>query len=441
MTQPNHTYVGFGFGAIQPGLLLYEAVRAKAFDRYVIAEILPDLVTAMRRSDGIYTLNIAGMDGVRQIQLGPVELVDVAHEGDRETLINAIADAHEIGTAITTFNQYVMDIPGSLHRMLAEGLLRKITEDGPAAVVYSAENNNHAAEMLQDAVLNEVPAEKRDAVNTKVQFLNTVISKMCGLITDPEVIHGHKLAPMWQHGSVKRALLVEDYDLLLINNITLPNYHRGISIFEEKADLLPFKEAKLFGHNGTHAIAAYIGGFCGVTRITQLREIPSITAFLREAFLNEIGTALCRKYAGLDPLFTPVGFTKFVDGILQRMVNPYLLDTVARVGRDPRRKLSWGDRLIGAIRLSLVYDVKPARYAFGAAAALATLEPSIVQTPQTLSAVLMAIWHPQNAGIALTPTRQEMDVITAIAEGLERFTAWQNAGYSDHMLLHFGSAS
>ena len=102
---------------------------------------------------------------------------------------------------------------------------------------------------------------------------------------------------------------------------------------------------------------------------------------------------------GFDPLFTHEGFAEFVDGILPRMVNPYLLDTVARVGRDPRRKLGWEDRLIGAIRLALDYDVKPIRYAFGAAAALVTLDSSIVQTTQKLSETLMTIWHPTHAGI------------------------------------------
>ena len=38
------TYVGFGFGAIQAGLFLYEAYRSGNFARLVVAEVLPDLV-------------------------------------------------------------------------------------------------------------------------------------------------------------------------------------------------------------------------------------------------------------------------------------------------------------------------------------------------------------------------------------------------------------
>ncbi|MBN1877080.1 MAG: hypothetical protein JXA33_22850, partial [Anaerolineae bacterium] len=389
-----YTYVGFGFGAIQPGLLLYDAFRSQAFGRFVVAEILPDLVTAMCESNGYYTFNLAGLDGVRQVTLGPVELLNVGFVEDRETLTAAIAEAHEIGTAITTFNQYIMDIPGSLHLMLAEGLRCKVIQDGPPAVVYAAENNNRAAQLLQEAVLSEIPARERDMVLARVQFVNTVISKMCGLITDPAIIQAHKLAPMWANGALKRALLVEDYDKLLITRIQLPNFTRGIRTFEEKADLLPFKEAKLFGHNGTHAMAAYLGGLRGAIRITDLRAMPDILAFLRAAFLEEAGAALMRKYAGFDPLFTPAGFREFVDGVLERMVNPYLLDTVERVGRDPRRKLGWHDRLVGTIRLCLQYDVEPDRYVIGAAAALATLEPGVLDGTAGPCALLTAIWQP-----------------------------------------------
>ncbi|MDF1512632.1 MAG: hypothetical protein P1S60_02365 [Anaerolineae bacterium] len=432
MKNTMHTYVGFGFGAIQPGLLLYEAFRSRAFNRYVVAEILPELVKAVTDADGCYTLNMAGMDGVRQMRLGPVELLDVGKENHRQKLIEAIAGAHEIGTAITTFNQYVMDIPGSLHLMLAEGIIRKTTNDQPSAVIYCAENNNHAAELLQEVVMPEIPANLRDAVQEKVQFVNTVVSKMCGLVTDSEVIQTNHLSLMWRDSEVKRALLVEDYDLLLINRIHLPRYRRGISIFEEKDDLLPFKEAKLFGHNGTHAIAAYIGGFTGLNRITQMRDRPVMMAFLRKAFLEEVGTALCRKYSGFDPLFTPGGFSEFVDSILLRMVNPYLLDTVARVGRDPRRKLGWEDRLVGAIRLALDFDVKPARYAFGAAAALASMDESIIQKPKSVSESLLTIWHPEDTGVP--PTREEYAVLAEITEGMSRFLSWRDSGYTDSFL-------
>ena len=45
------TYVGFGFGAIQAGLFLYEAFGSGAFSRLVVAEVVPEVVAAVRREE------------------------------------------------------------------------------------------------------------------------------------------------------------------------------------------------------------------------------------------------------------------------------------------------------------------------------------------------------------------------------------------------------
>ena len=41
----DRTYVGFGFGAIQSGLFLYEAYRSGKFQRLVVAEVIPEVVS------------------------------------------------------------------------------------------------------------------------------------------------------------------------------------------------------------------------------------------------------------------------------------------------------------------------------------------------------------------------------------------------------------
>ena len=51
--------------------------------------------------------------------------------------------------------------------------------------------------------------------------------------------------------------------------------------------------------------------------------------------------------------FAPEAQQAYVDKILQRFANPYLPDTVDRVGRQPLRKLSRTERLIGpAVQLA-----------------------------------------------------------------------------------------
>jgi mannitol-1-phosphate 5-dehydrogenase len=351
------TYVGFGFGAIQAGLFLYEAFHSGAFQRLVVAEVLPEVVAAVRRAEGHYTVNIAHSDQVEHAELGPIEIQDPALKPDQERLIHAIAEAQEIGTAIPSVAYYVAKGPGSLHRVLAEGLREKAARSGPRAVVYAAENHNQAAEILESNVLGEIPEDERDAVRFRVRFLNTVIGKMSGVITEPEEIQTQGLARITPGEG--RAFLVEAFNRILISKIEFEDmaertpFHRGIAVFEEKRNLLPFEEAKLYGHNATHALAAYIGAIRGVERIADLREVPGIRPFLRAAFIEESGEALVRKHAGVDPLFTREGYTAYADDLLERMTSPFLRDTVERVGRDPQRKLGWDDRLIGTRTLAL----------------------------------------------------------------------------------------
>jgi mannitol-1-phosphate 5-dehydrogenase len=391
MTRPR-TFVGFGFGAIQAGLFLYEAYQSGAFGRLVVAEVMPDVVSALREANGKFSLNIAQQTGIESVEISGIEIENPAESPDRQRLIDAIAHADEISTAIPSVTFYKSDSPGSLHHVFAEGLRRKVARNLPHAVIYAAENNNQAAEILEAHVLEVIPANERDSVHLRVRFLNTVIGKMSGVITNPTEIEAQNLQPITPGSD--RAFLVEAFNRILISQIDFAEpFERGITVFEEKSDLLSFEEAKLFGHNGTHAQAAYLGAFAGIHTISDLRDNPVAMEFLRAALIEESGAALIRKYVGVDDLFTEAGFAQYVDDLLERMTNPFLRDSVERVGRDPARKLGWNDRLIGAMRLVLSQGIEPQRYALGAAAALIQLEPAALVDSALAETRLLEIWH------------------------------------------------
>ena len=170
-----------------------------------------------------------------------------------------------------------------------------------------------------------------------------------------------------------RCLLVEEFNRILITRITLPGFRRGIEVFEEKPDLLPFEEAKLYGHNATHAMLGYLARLRGLPFMADVSAETDLVELARAAFIEESGGALCRRHAGVDDLFTPAGYTAYAEDLLERMLNPHLRDAVARVVRDPQRKLGWDDRLVGVMRAALAENINPARYALGAAAALRML--------------------------------------------------------------------
>ena len=415
------TYVGFGLGAIQAGLFLYEAFRSGNFGRLVVAEIVPELVAEVRRAGGFLSVNIAHADRIEAVRVGPVEVLAPAVEPDRRRLVEAIAEAEEIGTAVPSVAHYRGHGPTDLAHVLAQGLRLKAERAGPRAVLYAAENHNHAAEILTDLVLGDVSLTQRDAVRTGSRFLNTVVGKMSGLVADPRE---HGLATITPDSP--RAYLVESFNRILISKIRFPKpFQRGITVFQEKDDLLPFEEAKLFGHNATHALAAYVGRLLGVRRIAELADVPGFMPLVRDAFLAESGESLIRKHGGVDALFTPEGYREYADDLLARMTNPYLMDTVERVGRDPERKLGWDDRLMGVMRLALAQGVEPKRYALGAAAGLVALDERFLEGGITAEDLSARVWKSQ------TSADERREILTRIEEARRFLADWRDAGFPE----------
>jgi mannitol-1-phosphate 5-dehydrogenase len=428
--QSKRTFVGFGFGPIQAGLFLYEAFCSKKFTRFVVAEIDSHRVSALRQARGMYALNIAHPDRIEAARVGPIEIYDPACEADRLHLIEAVAEAEELSTSVPSVHHYASEGPGSLHRILAEGLWRKAAAKGRRAVVYAAENQNYAAETLEAKVFEEIPSRERAPVRLIVRFLDTEIGKISGVVSNPQDVEAQGLA--YVTPGEQRAFLVESFNRILISKIRFENeptgapFQRGISVFEEKEDLVPFKAAKIFGHNATHALAAYVGAARGVERMADLRQDPGIMAFIRNAFVCESGESLVRTYAGADPLFTPEAFPRHVDVLLGRMFNPFLCDTVQRVGRDPQRKLGWDDRLVGTMRLALRSGVQPLRHALGAAAALRFLDASLTKKPNAAAPLMRSLWAKSS------PDEREQQIILDLIEvGRSRLEQWSSSGFPD----------
>jgi mannitol-1-phosphate 5-dehydrogenase len=426
----NRTFVGFGFGAIQAGLFLYEAFGSGNFHRLIVAEVMPSAVKALRQSAGQYAVNVAYRDRVEAVEVGPVEIANPENQTDREFLVAAVAEAAEIATALPSVAYYKSASAGSVHRMLAEGLRRKAVAGGPPAAVYAAENHNHAAEILEAAVLGEIPQDEQPQVRSRVSFLNTVIGKMSGVVAAPAEIREQGLKTVTRFEA--RAFLVESFNRILVSRTCFgarpanPSFRRGIEVFEEKADLLPFEEAKLYGHNSTHAVAAYLGAVLGVGGIADLERVPGVCAFLTAAFVDESGEALIRRHRGTDTLFTPAGYRVYATDLIRRMFNPYLGDTVERVGRDPGRKLEWNDRLVGTMRMALQQGLNPKRYAMGTAAALTVVNKTVLDSGVPLEKFLDPLWQP-----ASPDPNERRAVLEAIGAGAMRLRIWRDSGFPD----------
>ena len=93
--------------------------------------------------------------------------------------------------------------------------------------------------------------------------------------------------------------------------------------------------------NTGHAAAAYFGYESGIEKISDAMADEDVAADVR-AVLDETKELLVAKHG-----FNRDEQEAYVQKILGRFTNPYLPDTVNRVGRAPLRKLSRHERFIG----------------------------------------------------------------------------------------------
>lgn len=428
-------YTGFGFGPIQSALFLYEAYQTGNFSRFAVVDVDEKLIEAVRRNGGRYTVNIARPDRIDRAMVEGVELFNSQIPKEAEQFVEAVAASDEMCTALPSVNIYTAGGETSVVNLLARGLNRRIgtPKENLPTIVYTAENHNRAAEILGEQVFSLIPKPIRQ----NVQFLNTVIAKMSGVISEPETIERLGLAAIAP--GFPRAILVEEFNRILISKIRLPRYRRGIEVFIEKEDLLPFEEAKFYGHNAIHALIAYLSDLKGYRVMSEAGKDLWIMETARKALIEESGAALIKAHARFeDPLFTEQGYAAFTEDLLVRIINPNLNDLVERVGRDHPRKLGIEDRLYGTMVVALEQGVVPCNLALGAAAGVLSmikrresLGKEIVHLPRSaadlnrdeLALFLQELWasHP-------SAKKHEEQLINLTWEGVEELRRLGIAG-------------
>ena len=129
-------------------------------------------------------------------------------------------------------------------------------------------------------------------------------------------------------------------------------------------NLMAYIERKLFTLNTGHCITAYLGNYKGFKTIDESIADEEIFKTVKKA-MQQSGMALVNKYG-----FDKDAHFKYIDKILNRFKNPYLVDDTARVGREPLRKLSATDRLTKPTMTALEYGLPVDALLAGMAAAL-----------------------------------------------------------------------
>lgn len=134
--------------------------------------------------------------------------------------------------------------------------------------------------------------------------------------------------------------------------------------WQNKESMIRDWDAKLYLHNTPHCVAAYLGSLNGRQYMHEAMCDP-VTAHVVVGTVEEMLLSL-KVSTDHDHVFLEAYAAKE----LARFENPLLFDPIARVARQPLRKLGRGGRLTGALRLALLSGVFPRNLLIGVAAAL-----------------------------------------------------------------------
>ncbi|WP_158867500.1 mannitol-1-phosphate 5-dehydrogenase [Leifsonia sp. AG29] len=306
--------VHFGAGNIGRGfvgLLLHQAGYEVVF-----ADVNAELIDALAAADS-YRVRLVGEGGEQVETVTGFRAVNSSV--DEEALVAEIATADVVTTAVgPRILRFVAPV-------IARGLAAR-PDDAARLAVMACENAIGASDLLAAELMDGLPDdETRDTLAARAVFANTAVDR---------------IVPA-QAADAGIDVTVESFYEWVVDRSPFAGDAPDIPGAHFVDSLGPYIERKLFTVNTGHATVAYFGFLEGATTISDAIAIPSVRA-AAEAALAETSAALAAKH-GLDE----AALAEYRETILGRFANRYLVDEVARVGREPIRKLGRNDRFIG----------------------------------------------------------------------------------------------
>ena len=418
-------FLGIGGGAIQLGLWSYYAGLSGM--RIVIAEVDGGKVRSIRRNRNYCFLNIALFDRIVTRKVGPLEIYNPGVPRERERILDCIARANDIVTAVPSTLFYES---GGIARLLCDGFAAR--PGSRPVMVYASENQIKAARLLEGMVFPR-------GTPSHVQFSDTVIARMGGPHRDRNLLARLNLRRLTPES--EEALLVEDFSEIMIEKCRIPRvlgFETGFSRFRTTDNINVHEEQKLFGHNAVHSLLGFLAKLKGYEFMSDYAGDADFGRIGVDALRLETGRWFTRKFAGVENEMTaPENYESWVVQLCRRIVNPFLYDAVDRVTRDPDRKMGWSDRLAGIMRNDLSIGITPRRYALGIAAALMSHRrdgPPGCRTRisrREAIANLEKIWRQDGA----YDKRQGRKMLALVGNGFDVIAGWKTSGQKS--LYHY----
>ncbi|MGE6256641.1 mannitol-1-phosphate 5-dehydrogenase [Heyndrickxia sporothermodurans] len=235
-----------------------------------------------------------------------------------EEAIHSIATANLVTTAIGP------NILKFIAPLIAEGLKKRKALQGEPLNIIACENMVGGSSELKKFVLEHLNEDEKQWVSDNVGFPNSAVDRIVPNQNNERLLD----------------VLVEPFHEWVIDQTEIKGSKPEIveALFVD--NLQAYIERKLFTVNTGHAATAYIGNLYGIGTIAESIQNQEVKQTVLGG-LEETGQVLISKYH-----FEEAQHHQYIEKIVNRFANPFIIDDVQRVGRAPMRKLGAKDRLV-----------------------------------------------------------------------------------------------
>lgn len=371
----------FGAGNIGRGFI--GKLLADAGIELIFADVNQAVLDALNARH-TYPVHVVG----EQAQVETVTGVSAVNSTS-EAVIDLVAEVDIVTTAVGP--QILERIAGSIARGLAK---RSDNANTRPLNIIACENMVRGTSQLKQHVLAALPENYHAWVDEHVGFVDSAVDRI--------------VPPSEAGSSDPLEVTVETFSEWIVDKTQFKGALPTIPGMELTDNLMAFVERKLFTLNTGHAITAYLGQLAGHQTIRDAILDPAVRAVVKGA-MQESGAVLIKRYG-----FDAEKHAAYIEKILGRFENPYLKDDVERVGRQPLRKLSAGDRLIKPTLGTLEYQLPHDNLVTGIAAAMHYRSAQDPQA-QELEALLAAV-GPQAALAQVSGLDANSEVVAAVVK-------------------------
>ena len=327
--------IQFGAGNIGRGFI--GALLAEAGYHVVFADVNEAVIDKIN-ADGTYTVHVMDVT-CREEKITNISGVN----STTDAVLEEITQAEVITTAVGLV--VLPRIAPAIAKGITLRMERGITD---CLNIIACENAIKASSQLKAAVYEILDEEGKAYADQYVGFPDCSVDRIVPPVKSENFID----------------VVVENYYEWNVEQASFKGEIPAIKGMNLADNLMAYIERKLFTLNTGHAITSYLGYLKGYHTVDESIGDEKIYETVKAA-MQESGAGLIEKYG-----FDKEAHMAYIKKIIGRFRNHYLEDDVARVGREPLRKLSATDRLVKPTMTAVGYGLPVEHLLIGIGAAL-----------------------------------------------------------------------